>query len=962
MADPILDAPIPDTPPALAKLSGKRAQNAEKCIKAVKEQMIAGGFTSKYAQCAMLGIAGGESAWQCVGESAFHSKKTLLSGMFSNVSEADAEKYSSGKKNGMTKVEYFGWLYGTRIKKSAAEGNYYGRGLIQLTFSSAYKEMSARIADPNIDLFKNPEKLEGDSDEAILTNAKYIVAFLKWKMPKTWKTAQHDPGFMEMALKAVGGSRDRWPLKCQYNEYFLGGKPSPSLASDKEPSVSTVNKSPKEIASAPAHKKEAYTESRDVNFDKNGFTDPEGKYPLRDYMNEADTNRLARGQLKGTHIEYKDQTRNKSIPTPNGGSYEQPRSGFSTVYPYNKVFESESGHVLEFDDSPKGERVNLYHRKGTFIEIDANGTQVNHIIGDGYYIVERNGNIFINGICNITVSGNTNLLCGGDATVEVNGKSEIILHDDANIGVAKDLNIAVGGDMNVLVEGNYNLEVGKTANTRTIGTMSLESTDALKLKTSKSISMEGGDTKSTAETLMKLSGDIKIETEGAYQIKAKSFKLDIAEAIEFKSKTSQSDTSETLTLKSGSTLIAQGTKVSLNGGEEVTAIVELPKLGEKKKPVDFKGDEIKDRDEEHVLVETTLNPAGEFNKDTLSDKVMDSVLNKLPLPDSVKSLFGGSTPDVYDKKYADTPIENKTSLQASGVSKGRLVVPPLAMSNSAIQSNMPSPDRISEMANDTEEDAESVRGSKQIAKAASTEAAKDELSNREPSVNTIKDENGQIQDAPSTSGGSGSTKALSADKKAEIDAKSDFPMSYPLSKHFTLGMLICDKNVLRDQKLPGGKSEKAGTPTRMYTKQELVANLAALCENCLEPIYDLLGPSKEMKSDGTWTINSGLRNPGNAPGSGDGSDHNKGRACDFRLDPKRSITEMYSLVVKLEKILPYNQLIFEYSNGGATNWIHVSYSTQGNQKRAFTMVDNAPVNSSGKPGTQVGLFKFFAKD
>jgi len=29
----------------------------------------------------------------------------------------------------------------------------------------------------------------------------------------------------------------------------------------------------------------------------------------------------------------------------------------------------------------------LYHRKGTFLEIDVNGTQVNRIVGDGYEII-----------------------------------------------------------------------------------------------------------------------------------------------------------------------------------------------------------------------------------------------------------------------------------------------------------------------------------------------------------------------------------------------------------------------------------------------------------------------------------------------------------------------------------------------------------------------------------------------
>ena len=938
MADPILDAPIPDTPP---KGSSPKPNLAMKSIALIKKHCVEGGLTSKYAQCAILAVIGGECGWLPVREGFPHSKDFLINVM--HRSPEDAAKYGKGGQT-HTREEYFGWLYGSSFHPphAVSDGaNYYGRGFIQLTFKSNYERYGKLIG---IDLVNNPDILYGEADENLEANAKYVVAYMKDRI-KNWQQKQHSSGFMEDVLKAVGGVKTGWPKKRGYFEYFLGGKAAPA-PTDKDPATPTVNKTAKEISTAPAHKKEAYTEPRDENFDKNGFTDPEGKYPLRDYMNEPDTNRLARGILKGTHIEFKDQNRHTGIPTANGGTYDQPRAGYSSVYPHNKVFESESGHVLEFDDSPNGERVNLYHKKGTFIEIDANGTQVNHIIGDGYYIVERNGNIFVNGTCNITTAGNVNLLCEGDANVEVNGRSDIVLHNEANLGVALDLNIAVGGDMNVLVEGNYNLEVGKTFNTRTIGTMSLESTDALKLKTAKSISMEGGDTQSTAETLMKLSGDIKIETDGAYQIKAKSI---------------QFDTTETLKLNSGGQLSAKGTKINLNDPDET--ITPLEKLGAKKKPTDFKGDTIPGRQEEHVLVETVLNPAGTYNPNTVSETVVDSILNNIPLSDDLKGLFGGSAPNIYDKKYAGEPVENKTSLSAAGKTNGRLRVPSVDSAHDTPHDNLPSPDRISEMRYDTEEEWSSPKGSKTAATENATEASKYELANRPPSDNTTTDGEGNVITAGPLSGGSNSTKSVSGDKLAEINSKNEFPKSYQLSKHFTLGMLIKDNNVLRDQMLPGGKSEKAGTPTRMYTKQELVANLAALCENCLEPIYDLLGPSKEMDNNGTWTITSGLRNPGNVASSGDGSDHNKGRACDFHLMPKKSISEMYALVLKLEKLLPYNQLIFEYRNGGASNWIHVSYSTQGNQKRAFTMVNDKPVNASGQPASgSTGLFKFFAKD
>ena len=48
----------------------------------------------------------------------------------------------------------------------------------------------------------------------------------------------------------------------------------------------------------------------------------------------------------------------------------------SGVYPYNHVVETESGHIMEIDDSPGAERLYRQHRTGTFEEIHANGDMV----------------------------------------------------------------------------------------------------------------------------------------------------------------------------------------------------------------------------------------------------------------------------------------------------------------------------------------------------------------------------------------------------------------------------------------------------------------------------------------------------------------------------------------------------------------------------------------------------------
>jgi hypothetical protein len=50
-------------------------------------------------------------------------------------------------------------------------------------------------------------------------------------------------------------------------------------------------------------------------------------------------------------------------------------------------------------------------------------------------------------------------------------------------------------------------------------------------------------------------------------------------------------------------------------------------------------------------------------------------------------------------------------------------------------------------------------------------------------------------------------------------------------------------------------------------------------------------------------------------------------------------TKTYEFVQKLEKILPYDQLILEYRYPDSV-WIHVSFKSKGPRKQAFTMLND----------------------
>lgn len=95
----------------------------------------------------------------------------------------------------------------------------------------------------------------------------------------------------------------------------------------------------------------------------------------------------------------------------------EPVSAYNAKYPFNKVTQTESGHVIEVDDTPNFERLHTFHRSGTYSEIDYTGRRVNKIVGDDFEIVQKNQTVYINGNVNIRVNGNYTLDVGGNFKV-----------------------------------------------------------------------------------------------------------------------------------------------------------------------------------------------------------------------------------------------------------------------------------------------------------------------------------------------------------------------------------------------------------------------------------------------------------------------------------------------------------------------------------------------------------------
>lgn len=137
------------------------------------------------------------------------------------------------------------------------------------------------------------------------------------------------------------------------------------------------------------------------------------------HLDESTLSRLARNEkISSTPIQFKKDSATSSVPAAGGGTWSEPKTPYAAQYPYNRVMETESGHILEFDDTPGAERIHIYHRSGTFEEVHPDGTKVTRIHADSYEVVLSDKHVYINGNYDITAQGDVNIKAGKNVNIE----------------------------------------------------------------------------------------------------------------------------------------------------------------------------------------------------------------------------------------------------------------------------------------------------------------------------------------------------------------------------------------------------------------------------------------------------------------------------------------------------------------------------------------------------------------
>jgi len=191
---------------------------------------------------------------------------------------------------------------------------------------------------------------------------------------------------------------------------------------------------------------------------KKAFVDPNNEYPRKDNNNQSSINQGARGG--GGH--------RLSIGGSVAGISLNLDPGAETYYTKADIRETASGHVIELNDTPAGERVLIKHKTGAGIELRPDGTvlvvstknKVEVCHGSNEVIVEGEANLTYKGNLNLNVTGDFNVNCR-DYNVHARGSKTEQIDNDASTNIFGNSGNSVSGNFIQSIAGNTtNLTLG----------------------------------------------------------------------------------------------------------------------------------------------------------------------------------------------------------------------------------------------------------------------------------------------------------------------------------------------------------------------------------------------------------------------------------------------------------------------------------------------------------------------
>ena len=225
-----------------------------------------------------------------------------------------------------------------------------------------------------------------------------------------------------------------------------------------------------------------------------GFQDRlNANYPK--YINETDVNRLAVNEKSTTTAPGETSTEVNPHPTltlrradrdlavgvantdattvvddvvaaDDGKSWNEPEIPYNAVYPHNHVYETEGGHIREYDDTIDNKRIHERHSSGTGYEIADDGTKVTRVKKDNYNIISADEYCHIQGTARQTIDGGLRVKVNNKPLSSAPGTTTAGNNYTIEVGAGANVSVEVqNGDINLISQlGDVNLKAGKNMN------------------------------------------------------------------------------------------------------------------------------------------------------------------------------------------------------------------------------------------------------------------------------------------------------------------------------------------------------------------------------------------------------------------------------------------------------------------------------------------------------------------
>ena len=203
-----------------------------------------------------------------------------------------------------------------------------------------------------------------------------------------------------------------------------------------------------------------------------GFVDPNGKYPTDLYLTKPDTNLLAQ-ESTDTHPSRSIKDAKDSWSTASGSAEQPATTQTNAKYPTNHVFETETGHYVEFDDTEGNERIHLFHKKGTFIEIDSAGNMIIKTVGNVTNIVAGNMDTYVKGNYSVSAGGNIDVYAGGNLTEKVDGNRKTTITGNDEVAITGTLTAKVTKDVTNTYSANLTTTITALGSIKASGAMTV---------------------------------------------------------------------------------------------------------------------------------------------------------------------------------------------------------------------------------------------------------------------------------------------------------------------------------------------------------------------------------------------------------------------------------------------------------------------------------------------------------